>query len=275
MFSSAQPLKYLRTQKEWLARNPKQLQQQLVCPTPEKIINEVLPEKVKDANFHQFLVTVQAAQLEKDMPQVEILPDLMLTAIQGVIKHHKSMPIDEAQLIRAIKSKKLSKEDMEKLGRDRDLADSTLGNLKIFLMESRQDYVNALRLILQTVALRETVFDWINKTFEELQMTQKKVFDELATEVKKCMQDILKLKVEGGVALVDKWFDATYQEQLITVELDSYKEVQFNYVSNFIAINEERIAKVIVESQLDPTKKVEASRYLKYLVLHVKRMCKF
>jgi hypothetical protein len=115
-------------------------------------------------------------------------------------------------LIRAIKSKKLSKEDMEKLGRDRDLADSTLGNLKIFLMESRQDYVNALRLILQTVALRENVFDWINKTFEELQMTQKKVFDELATEVKKCMQDILKLKVEGGVALVDKWFDATYQE---------------------------------------------------------------
>jgi len=58
---------------------------------------------------------------------------------------------------------------MDKLARDRDLADSTLGNLKIYLMESRQDYVNALRLILQSATLKDSVFDWVNRTFEELQ----------------------------------------------------------------------------------------------------------
>lgn len=47
----------------------------------------------------------------------------------------------------------------------------------------------------------------------------------MAAEVKKCMQEILKIKVDGGVALVDRWFDAGYQEQLITVELHPYKDV--------------------------------------------------
>jgi len=46
-------------------------------------------------------------------------------------------------------------------------------------------------------------------------------------------------------------------------------------VSNFIALNQDSIKQTVIDSQLDASKKIEAARYLKYLVLHVKRLCKY
>ena len=168
------------------------------------------------------------------MPKVDIKDEIISTAMLALIKGSKDglITIDEDLLIRSIKSKNLSREELDKMAKDRDLNDSTLGNLKIFLMESRGDYLNAFRLMLQTGELKNSIFTWIDRTFEKLTSSKggdliqnKANFEVLSAEIKKCMQDLLKIKVEGGVALVDRWFDFNYQERLITVELKSYKDV--------------------------------------------------
>jgi hypothetical protein len=62
---------------------------------------------------------------------------------------------------------------------------------------------------------------------------------------------------------------------LVTVELQGYREVQFGYVSNLLAQNEERVARCIDDSLLDSEKAPEAARYLKYLTTHVRGLCQF
>ena len=57
---------------------------------------------------------------------------------------------------------------------------------------------------------------------------------------------------------MDRWFEDSYQEQLILEELADYPEIQFNYVRRFINQNEERIKTTIQEATYSSQKKAEA-----------------
>ncbi len=41
--------------------------------------------------------------------------------------------------------------------------------------------------------------------------------------------------------LLDRWFEDSYQEQLIVDELAEYPEVQFNFLKKFLTQNEAKI----------------------------------
>ncbi len=58
-------------------------------------------------------------------------------------------------------------------------------------------------------------------------------------------------------------------------ELADYPEIQFNYVKKFINQNEEKIKQTISEATYSSERKSEALRYIEYLVLHTKLLCKF
>jgi hypothetical protein len=53
---------------------------------------------------------------------------------------------------------------------------------------------------------------------------------------------------------VNKWFEDSFQDTLILDELKDYPEIQFNYLKNFLAANEDHIQKVINESHYQKEK---------------------
>jgi hypothetical protein len=49
------------------------------------------------------------------------------------------------------------------------------------------------------------------------------------------VRDLIAINDGESVALLDAWFEESYQEQLILEELAVFPEIQFNYVKKFLA----------------------------------------
>lgn len=63
---------------------------------------------------------------------------------------------------------------------------SLMVNLRVFLLELREDYTNSFRLNLQNPTLKTKIFSWIEKTFDKLQQDIEK--QELQVALQKQIQ---------------------------------------------------------------------------------------
>jgi len=142
-------------------------------------------------------------------------------------------------------------------------------------MEMRDDYVQSFKLNQQHPQLRKNIFNWIDSTFGKLSLSTDKsaIFDRLKEEIRGSVKELMIIDIDSCVRMIDQWFENSYQEQLILVELSAYPEVQFNYIRKLINQHEGKIAKTLEESILDADKVVETERYKKYMVQHIKLMC--
>ena len=85
-------------------------------------------------------------------------------------------------------------------------------NLRVYLLEKREDYINCFKLYLQNPDLKDKVYAWIEKTFESLGQDEEKkfVFKNLQIEIQQSIQELLKIDMRQTVNLVDQWFDDEY-----------------------------------------------------------------
>jgi hypothetical protein len=92
-----------------------------------------------------------------------------------------SNSVNEELLIKAIKSKKFKKEDIDRLLAHLETQTRALPLLRIFLVEKKKDWVNSFKLNLANAQLRKNIFSWINQTLDKLSRNGKSLqpFEEL------------------------------------------------------------------------------------------------
>jgi hypothetical protein len=103
--------------------------------------------------------------------------------------------------------------------------------------------VYSFKLNLANAQLRKSIFEWINRILDKLSANgaSEKPFMDLKEAIQKSIRELISINVGECVQLLDKWFEDTYQEQLILDELADYPEVQFNYLKKFLKENEPKI----------------------------------
>lgn len=108
--------------------------------------------------------------------------------------------------------------------------------------------------------LRKNIFEWINKTLQKLGSDggSDKPYCELKEVLQKSVRELIAINDSECVALLDKWFEDSYQEQLILEELADYPEIQYNYLKRFLAQNEPKIKQTIAEATYSSERKAEA-----------------
>ena len=88
------------------------------------------------------------------------------------------------------------------------------------------------------------------------------------------MKELIELKVEKTIELIEKWYEDSYSEQLILEELSEFPEIQFNFLMKYLHFNEMSIKIVINEANYQKEKKEQADKYTQYLELFVELLCK-
>jgi hypothetical protein len=98
-------------------------------------------------------VSVQAFQTVKETPKIEITTEMIEQAITQIVKvaaasdNETPFNVDEEAMIKAIQSKNnLSKETINKLSETLNMQSSLMVNLRVFLLEVREDYINSFKL---------------------------------------------------------------------------------------------------------------------------------
>jgi len=66
-------------------------------------------------------------------------------------------------------------------------------------------------------------------------------FENLKSAIQRSIKELIQINVGECISLLDKWFEDSYQEQLILDELADYPDVQYNYIKKFIKENEPKI----------------------------------
>jgi hypothetical protein len=116
---------------------------------------------------------------------------------------------------------------------------TSLINLRIYLLEQRGDYLQSFRLHMTDDKIKSKVFEWIHIKFAELSASlEEKRFNDLKNMVASHMKDIIQVDVDKTIELIEKYYDDNYSDQLILEELSSYPEEQFNFLTKFLHFNE-------------------------------------
>lgn len=145
--------------------------------------------------------------------------------------------VEEQQMIKAIKNKKLKSEDIDKILSSLELKTKAYPSLRIYLVEKKKDFVQSLKLNMANASLRANIFEWINRTLNKLSSDgiSLKPFNDLKEALQKSIRELIAINDAECVAIMDKWFEDSYQEQLILEELADYPEIQYNYLKRFLA----------------------------------------
>jgi len=174
-----------------------------------------------------------------------------------------------------VQNRKFKKEDVEKMLQLLETSAKALPNLRVFLVELKGDFVQSFKLNMSNPQLRRGIFAWLDATFKWLSKENEAKFQELKGVVQRSVRDLISISDGESVALLDAWFEESYQEQLILEELAVFPEIQFNYLKKFLAQNEARVKQTINEATYAPDKRAEAQRFVEYLVLHTRLLCRF
>jgi hypothetical protein len=84
--------------------------------------------------------------------------------------------------------------------------------LRIYLVEKLKDFVESFKLNLGNVEMRKSIFEWINRTLDELSRNGKttKPFDDLKEVIQRSIRELISINVGDCVLLLDRWFEDTY-----------------------------------------------------------------
>ena len=136
-----------------------------------------------------------------DNPRVGITDELVQNAVISEIKHatRAEQLSLEKNLLNALESKRLGPRAIEKIALEPDLQSSLMVNLRVYLLEQRNDYANSFRLNMQHPELKKQIFSWIDRSLTRLSQESAlyRTFEDLKREVQ---QRVLALIQQDGGA---------------------------------------------------------------------------
>jgi hypothetical protein len=222
-----QPFSFLQTQKQYLINNV--VKGTDMCVSPNKVINDLFYRKCEGnelrlTHYYKFLITVQAQHkqpkgtnaVSASQISININAELLAKAVLSEIANSDSTTLEESVIIQALKNKKLKHEEelLEKLIQALELKTRAFPRLRIYLVEKRGDYVESFRLNMASAQLRPLIFEWINRTLNRLAEKEpgSKELEDLKGALQKSIRELIAINDSECVAVMDKWFEDSYQE---------------------------------------------------------------